>query len=367
MSLNKVIYKINNEKIKKFQVVNNINTLTFFIVSDFQKLPTDELVRLLINNRKIIIDDNAIIDVDKIYEIKELLNDETCFNNLLISKEAYIRMWFHKEYCELLNELEILNDNNPDLIVKSDIPLNSGIKLKYLETPDLLLKTLDGSLYLKRMVLEKFEKIDFNLKKEFENIINFGYDIKSNLIPSSNIYIEKIAETSNVVCNVLDLNNNFYPEIANLEKYGIISCLDFDDDLVATLDDRDLIHVPYNVKKNYKNIGWIDAVKIKRIIKKQGIRKIILDNIELYDFLSEIKVCTEYGFNRNRTKTYPFINRNDVIIPLYTRFFGWRQNVLEINDPNDVSYELLYFLHELKRILEVDEIVVKLKTLEIAA
>lgn len=367
MNSNKIIYKINNKKIKKFQVTDNHNTLTYFIVSDFSKIPTDEVARLLNNNRKIIIDDNAIVDVKKIKEIKELISDQYKFSNLLISKEAYLKTWFHDEITNLLFDLEIIDDKNSDKIVRSDVPLNVGIKLKYLENPSFLLKILDGSIYIKKLLLEKFDEFNFNLKEEFEKIINFGHEIKENLIISSNIYMEKVSRTHNIICNVLDLENNFYPEISNIQRYGIVSCLEFEDNMVAKLNYAEACQIPQSVRQEHKNIGWIDAVKIKRILKKQSIRKLVLENIEYYDLLNEIKLCTEYGFNKNRTKTYLKGDNLDERIPLYSRFSGWKTITAELDDPRQVPYELLYFIHELKKILEVDEIVVKLKSLEISA
>lgn len=364
---NKVIYKINNQTIKKFQISQLENTLTFFVVSDFSKISIDEIVRLLKNNRKIIIDDNTVVDIEKIKEIKEILNDNLKFLNLYISKEAYIKLWFHKEFSNLLLDLEILEENDSDKIVKSDIPLNIGIKFKYLENPNYLLKMIDGSLYIKKLIMQNFDETNFNLKEEFEKVINFGHEIRENLIVSSNIYIERIAQTTNVICNVLDCKNNFYPEIHNIERLGLISSLEFDLDIVAKLNYSEACQIPYSVRKDFKNIGWIDAVRIKRILKKQSIRKIIIEDIENYDLLNEIKVCTEYGFNKNRTKTYLQPDNLDERIPLYTRFVGWKTITSELENPSEVPYELLYFVHELKKILEVDRIIVKLKMLQISA
>lgn len=366
MNQNKIIYKLNNENVKKFPIVSNENTLTFFIISDFTNLSISEITRLLKNNRKIIIDDNAIVDIDKILNIKRSV-DVMQFKNLLISKEAYIKMWFHYEYANLLSELEILSVNDADKVVNSDIPLDIGIKIRYLENPEYLLKTLDSSIYLKKIVLEKFDDIEIDLKQEFEEIIKFGHEVKDNLISSSNIYIEDVSKNFNVVCNVLDVNNNFYPEVFDIEKYGIVSCVEFKNNLVAQFSEKDLLYVPSSLKKEEVKVGWIDAVKIKRAIKKQGIRKIILENVSLCDAFPEIKVCTEYGFNKNRTKTYFEQTTCDETIPLFTRFAGWRKLTDELINPNEVPYQLLYFVHELKRILEVKEIVIRLRNLEIAA
>lgn len=365
MNSNKIIYKINNESVKKFQVFNTPNTLTFFIVSDFSKISTDEIIRLLNNDRKIIIDDNAIVNVERITEIISNLTNKDKIKNLYISKESYLQCWFHKEFSDLLSELEILSDSNPDSVVKSDIPLQVGLKLKYFENPEYLLKVLDGSLYIKKIILEKFDDFKFNLRNEFENLLNFGKLIKDNLVTSSNIFIEKISRQYNVVCNVLDLENNFYPEIDSIEKWGVLSCVDFDNDVVASLSETELTRLPQFLHFQNKSYGWIDAVKIKRNIKKQNIKKIILENLDWLDNFEELKICTEYGFNCVRTKTLPQINKVDKTIALYTKFDGWNKITKTLLNPEDVPYEMLYFIHELKRILNVETICLRLQNLEI--
>lgn len=365
MNLNKIIYKINNENFKKFQVFNSENTLNFFIISDFSKIPSDEIVRLLNNDRKIIIDDNSIVCVEKVKEIFEGLDSSNKLENLYISKEAYLRCGFHKEFSDLLAELEIINESNADLIVKSDIPLQVGLKLKYFENPDYLLKVLDGTLYIKKIFLEKFDNFKFSLKNEFENLLHFGKIVKNNLITSSNIFIEEKSKDYNIVCNVLDLENNFYPEIEKMEKWGLLSCLDLDNNLIASLNENESNNLPNFLHFESKTFGWIDAVKIKRNIKKQNIKKIILENIEWLDNFEELKICTEYGFNFMRTKTLPQINKVDRTIALYTKFDGWNKNTSLIENPEDVPFEMLYFVHELKRILCVETIYLRLHGVEI--
>ncbi|RXY97223.1 hypothetical protein D8X55_00795 [Malacoplasma penetrans] len=365
MNLNKIIYKINNENFKKFQVFNSSNTLNFFIVSDFSKIPPQEIIRLLNNDRKIIIDDNSIVSVETIKEIFSTLQFSDKLKNLYISKEAYLQCGFHKDFSDLLAELEIINESNADLIVKSDIPLQAGLKLKYFENPDYLLKVLDGTLYIKKIFLEKFDNFKFSLKNEFENLLKFGTIVKNNLISSSNIFIEEISKNYNVICNVLDLENNFYPEIDNIEKWGLLSCVDLDSNLVASLNSEESNHLPGFLHLESKNFGWIDAVKIKRNIKKQNIKKIILENIEWLDNFEELKICTEYGFNFMRTKTLPQINKVDKTIALYTKFDGWNKETKSIINPEDVPFEMLYFIHELKRILCIETIYLRLQGVEI--
>lgn len=367
MYLNKIYYKINNENLKKFNVIDNSFVKTFFIVSDFSKISVDEVVRLLSNNRKIIIDDNAIVDIEKIYEIKATVDTKEAFENLFISKEAIIKTWLHTEHADLLFDLEILNENNSDNVVISDAYLNHGIKLKYLEKPNHLLKMLDSSIYVKKLIIDAFDDdISINLKDEFESIINFGNQIKNNLITSSNIFIEELSKRYDVICNVLDIDNCFYPELNNCQRIGIASVFDFSTNAISFVEGNDISNLPESIKKEFLDASWIDAVKLRYYIKKQNISKVILENLEYFDNFSEIKVCNEYGVNQHRTKTYVNFDESDDVVPLYSKFVGWKTPIYNINDYRFIPKQVFVFLHSLKRLLCVKELVVRLANFEIA-
>lgn len=127
---------------------------------------------------------------------------------------------------------------------------------------------LDGILYIKKIFLEKFDNFKFSLKNEFENLLKFGIIVKNNLIFFLNIFIEEIFKNYNVICNVLDFENNFYFEIDNIEKWGLLFCVDLDSNLVAFLNFEEFNYLLGFLYLEFKNFGWIDVVKIKRNIKK---------------------------------------------------------------------------------------------------
>lgn len=360
----KIVYKLNNDNLKEFDVLNDVDTETLFLIKDFTKIPELEVIRLLKKNRKIIISDGAILDVDKLLWIKnQLIKEPHYFNNLLISKETFIKSWFHHEYFDLLKELEIFSNMKSDDIVRSDINLDIGIKVKYFENPDYLLKILDNSLYIKKIVIERFNQFDFNLSQEFDKLISFYHSIKSNLITSISIFIEQNYNDKNLVCNILD--NKISGQLLNISStnFGVVSCLDRSDKIVARMSEYEKSHI-FETKIN-ENIGWIDVVKIKSLVKQLNIKTIKLDEIFKYDLLEEIKVCTEYGFNMQRTKSVQSVSECDSMVPLYTRFRGWRQQSSNLENPEDVPFEMLYFISELKKLIDVEEIVVTLNYLEI--
>lgn len=362
LDLNKIVYKLNSDKFKEFHVLKSLQDKTYFLINDFSKIKDEEIIRLLQNKRNLIIGDETIVDVDRVVNIKRLLNDDLLFKNIKFSKECYLQCWFHKEYFALLKELEISDKINEDSVVTSDIPLNTGIKIKFFDNPEYLLKSLDGSLYLKKLTLEKFyETISFNLAHEFNKLLDFHNFIRDNIINSSLMFFENLDKTSGFVCNVIDSTNSQMLSQLNAAREGIVSCYDYSDDIVARMDSfsKKLVGVYYS-----KKVGWIDTVRIRKLVKDLSIDTIVIDNLHLYNDLKEIKICVEYGFNFNRTKNLPLIDEGDSVVPLYSRHDGWRLEVEKIDDPNLIPKQFILFIHELKKYMNVNNLVVRLEKFE---
>lgn len=364
MSVKSIFYKLNNELVKEFDVYNSKDLNTLFIIKDFLNIDVNEIVRILKNNRKILISDHTILDMDKLLKIKnELYGQDNLFLNLLISKECYIKNWFHNEYYEVLKELEISNMFTVEDIVRSESFIKTSIKLKYFDSPSYLLKTLDSSLFIKKMSLESFDVFKYDLANEFNKLIDFYKEIINNLVPSTSIFIEQFSKENNLICNVVD--NLAYEELVSIdgERVGVISAIDISKNCVAEMNEIEKISI--NIKPN-AHIGWIDIVDLKHKIKTLNIDKLYIKDLDKYNNLLEIKVCSEYGFNNNRTKSIQDIDEMDSICPLYSKFDGWQREILNIEDPNDVPCELLYLISEIKKMSSVKEVVVLLNHLEIS-
>lgn len=360
---NKIVYKLNNDKCKEFYVSKSNKEKTFFLVNNLSKLENDEIVRLLNNNRKLVVCDNAIIDVEKIINIKKLLSNDLLFKNLLISKECYLQTWFHKELFSLLEELEISEKIDIESIVEADVPLHVGVKIKFFDNPEFLLKTLDGSLYLKKLFLETFADTSYDLNAEYNKLIDFYKLIENNIIVSSLIFFENFDKNYGYVCNVIDNDNaSIISQLQHVDKEGLLSCYDYSDEVNARMDSfsKKLIGVDY-----CKKIGWIDAVKTRKLINNLLVDTVVLENFECYNNLKEIKICTEYGFNFVRTKTMPLVDEIDSIIPLYNRLDGWRTDINKIEDPDLVPYQFLKFIHETKKQIGAKKLIARLDNLEI--
>ena len=359
---NKIVYRLNNDKFKEFCVLKSKKDRTFFLINDFSNLENEEVVRLLNNNRRLVICDNAIIDIEKIIEIKKLLNDDFLFKNLLISKECYLQTWFHKYFFHLLEELEISEKIDIVSVIESDIPLHIGIKIKFFDNPEYLLKSLDGSLYLKKLTLEKFYNFSFDLGNEYNKLMDFYKEIKDNVIISSLIFFENFDKNYGFICNVIDNKNTAMISQLQANKEGIISCYDYSYDVNARMDSfsKKLVKIDY-----CKKVGWIDAVKIRKLVNELLIDTIVLENFDCYNDLKEIKICTEYGFNFTRTKNMPLIDEGDSVIPLYSRLEGWRLDINKIEDPTFVPHQFLKFIHETKKQIGAKKIIARLNKLEI--
>ena len=67
MGVKSIVYKLNSENFKEFKIDNSNNSETLFIIRDSDNIEVKEILRLLKNNRKILISDHSIIDCEKIF------------------------------------------------------------------------------------------------------------------------------------------------------------------------------------------------------------------------------------------------------------------------------------------------------------
>lgn len=363
MSIKNIYYKLNNESVKNFFVTKTSDVDTYFIVRDFLGLSENEIINLLIKNRKIIISDFSIICPDKMAKIfNQLKNHKQYLSNLYISKECYVKFLFHNDFYNILNELQMTQYFSVEDLIRSDTMIKSAAKIKFIESPSYLLKCIDNSLYIKKLSIEKFKNFRHSLSNEFNRFVEFYKMVYNNLIPSTSIFLEKQSAEKEIVCNVID--NISYKELIvfNSENVGIISTINTEVNPVSIINNEIVKTIGLSSTKKY---GWIDLVDIKHKIKKFNINTLMINDLDCYCRLNEIQLCAEYGFNRHRTKINQCIDEIDSVIPFYYKYKGWNKTIQNIKNVNEIPNELITFLKDIKRLTEVQKVIVRLNYLEI--
>lgn len=81
-----------------------------------------------------------------------------------------------------------------------------------------------------------------------------------------------------------------------------------------------------------RRCGWIDLPQLRYVNMINGTSQIILTKLDILNSFTEIKVCTHYEIDGEKTSRLPFDLDNSEIKPHYKLFKGWNTDV------NDISY-----------------------------
>jgi len=77
-----------------------------------------------------------------------------------------------------------------------------------------------------------------------------------------------------------------------------------------------------------RRCGWLDLVALKYAIMINGVTEMVLTKSDVMDNFETIKICTGYQIGEEVIHQFPS-EINAEIIPVYKEFKGWKQNLSE--------------------------------------
>jgi adenylosuccinate synthase len=80
-----------------------------------------------------------------------------------------------------------------------------------------------------------------------------------------------------------------------------------------------------------RRCGWLDLVALKYAIMINGVTEIVLTKADVMDNFDTIKICTAYKIGEE-TISHFLSEIDEKITPVYKDFKGWKQNISEIDD-----------------------------------
>tara|TARA_B100000749_G_scaffold280896_1_gene280701 strand:+ start:73264 stop:74553 length:1290 start_codon:yes stop_codon:yes gene_type:complete len=82
-----------------------------------------------------------------------------------------------------------------------------------------------------------------------------------------------------------------------------------------------------------RRCGWLDLVALKYAIRVNGITNIALMKIDVLSGIEDIKVCTHYEVNGNKTEHFPItIDDLENSKPIYETLPGWTEDLSSMDD-----------------------------------
>lgn len=103
-----------------------------------------------------------------------------------------------------------------------------------------------------------------------------------------------------------------------------------------------------------RRCGWFDAVVAKYSALVSGINQIALTKIDVFDTFDEIKLCTSYRDKRNGKiyTSYPTnISLHKHLEPIYETFEGWKKDISNIKNYNELPQNLITYLKRIEEIV----------------
>ncbi|MBK7104055.1 MAG: adenylosuccinate synthase [Ignavibacteriae bacterium] len=94
-----------------------------------------------------------------------------------------------------------------------------------------------------------------------------------------------------------------------------------------------------------RRCGWFDAFLVNYSRKINGIERVVITKLDVLGHFDEIKVCTGYELNGKKLKYFPTSSAElNNVIPIYTTLKGWKSDISEIKNYDDLPVEAKEYL-----------------------
>ena len=102
-----------------------------------------------------------------------------------------------------------------------------------------------------------------------------------------------------------------------------------------------------------RRTGWIDLPALKYTMMLNGVTQLVITKIDVLNNFDEIKVCTHYEINGQKTEQVGFDPANEDIKPIYKSFKGWNTDLEQFSSYEEFPDPLKQYLDYLENELQV--------------
>lgn len=103
-----------------------------------------------------------------------------------------------------------------------------------------------------------------------------------------------------------------------------------------------------------RRCGWIDLVALKYAVRVNGINELTISKLDILNDFEEIKLCTAYSIDGERTEVFPpDLPDIDSIEPHYKTMSGWQQSLEDCNGVGDLPAEAQAYLEFIQEYLNI--------------
>ncbi|MDR3712797.1 MAG: adenylosuccinate synthase [Puia sp.] len=102
-----------------------------------------------------------------------------------------------------------------------------------------------------------------------------------------------------------------------------------------------------------RRCGWIDLVALKFACMINGVTKIVMTKADVLDAFKELKVCTAYEVNGQKTTEVPFQMSRLPIVPVLESFEGWKSDITSLKNYNNLPARMKEYVDFINKFLGV--------------
>lgn len=104
-----------------------------------------------------------------------------------------------------------------------------------------------------------------------------------------------------------------------------------------------------------RRCGWIDLVALRYAVRVNGINELAVTKLDILDDFEEIKVCTAYEIDGERTEIFP-TDLPDIksLKPVYKSMKGWEESLDLYNNIEELPVEAREYLDFISEYLDVE-------------
>ncbi|MCK5296647.1 MAG: adenylosuccinate synthase [Alphaproteobacteria bacterium] len=102
-----------------------------------------------------------------------------------------------------------------------------------------------------------------------------------------------------------------------------------------------------------RRCGWLDAVLVRQAVALSGINGIALTKLDVLDGLDEIKICTGYVLNGEKTDVFPTAMEDQAKVePVYETMKGWQESTVGAKSIDDLPETAIKYIRRVEELIE---------------
>ena len=108
------------------------------------------------------------------------------------------------------------------------------------------------------------------------------------------------------------------------------------------------------VTKRPRRCGWLDAVAIRYTARLSGVDSICVMLLDVLSGLEELKICTAYEINGERTIQFPsHVDDLRIAKPVYETLAGWQEDITGVRKLDDLPTNARLYLDRIMELIGV--------------